>query len=146
MKSLQCSGRLVPEYLARFLKCAEPTILSWVRATTADNYSIDKIRELPIPLPPLDEQRRIAAILDQADDLRRKRQQTLVRLEQVYFSAFVEMFGDPIGNPKGWPSDTCLGDTAEIVSGITKGRKLNGASTRPVPILPLPTCRIAHSR
>lgn len=98
MKSLQCNGRLLPEYLARFLKDAEPTILSWVRATTADNYSIDKIRELPIPLPSLDEQRRIAAILDQADELRRKRREPSSKCDKLAHAIYRDYFGDPVAN------------------------------------------------
>lgn len=93
------------------------------------------VDELEIPLPPLDEQRRIAAILDQADDLRRKRRHGLERLELLSFSTFVDMFGDPIANPRDWPTDIRLGQIAEIVSGVTKGRKLNGARTRAVPYL-----------
>lgn len=135
MKSLQCNDRLLPEYLARFLKNSESIILSWVRATTADNYSIENIRQLPIPLPPLDEQRRIAAILDQADDLRRKRREALAWLDQLYFACFTELFGDTVVNSKAWPANTRLGAVAKIVSGITKGRKLNGAKTRTVPYL-----------
>jgi type I restriction enzyme S subunit len=52
-----------------------------------------------IPLPPLEEQKRIAAILDQADELRRKRQRALDRLNQLGQAIFIEMFGDPIENP-----------------------------------------------
>jgi type I restriction enzyme S subunit len=59
----------------------------------------------------------------------------LETLEPLYFSTFVDLFGDPISNPRSWPTDVLLGDVAEIVSGITKGRKLNGAQTRPVPYL-----------
>jgi type I restriction enzyme S subunit len=86
-------------------------------------------------LPSLDEQRRIATILDQADDLRRKRQEALALLDQLGLATFLEMFGEPIPNSKVWPTNTPLGDVAEIVSGITKGRKLNGAPTRTVPYL-----------
>lgn len=124
MKSLQCNGRLLPEYLARFLKDAEPTILSWVRATTADNYSIDKVRELRIPLPPLDEQRRIAAILDQADDLRRKRREALERIDQLSTAVFYEMFGNPISNSMAWPEQ----QFADVCSRVTVGIVVRPAS------------------
>jgi type I restriction enzyme S subunit len=59
--------------------------------------------QFKIPLPPLPEQRKIAAILDKADAVRRKRQQTLELADQFLRSAFIDMFGDPVTNPKGWP-------------------------------------------
>ena len=67
------------------------------------------ILESKIPLPPLPEQGRIAAILDQADALRAKRQEALAQLDSLTQSIFIEMFGDPAANPKGWEAAT-LGD------------------------------------
>jgi type I restriction enzyme S subunit len=61
------------------------------------------LTDAEIPLPPLEEQKRIAAILDQADELRRKRQCALDRLNQLGQAIFIEMFGDPASNPMGWP-------------------------------------------
>jgi type I restriction enzyme S subunit len=55
-----------------------------------------------VPLPPLAEQRRIAAMLDKADAIRRKRQESLRLLDEFLRSAFLEMFGDPVRNEKGW--------------------------------------------
>ena len=86
-------------------------------------------------LPPLPEQRRIAAILDQADALRAKRREALAQLDRLAQSVFVEMFGDPVSNPMNWPESHVLGDVAEIVSGITKGRKISSSATRSVPYL-----------
>lgn len=65
IKALICNGRADPNYIAHIVKAAEPTVLKWVRAATADNFPIDSLRNLQIP--PLAEQRRIAAILDKAD-------------------------------------------------------------------------------
>jgi len=56
-----------------------------------------------VPVPPLPEQRRIAAILDKADALRAKRREAIAKLDQLLQSVFLEMFGDPVTNPKGWP-------------------------------------------
>ncbi len=62
---------------------------------TIQNLSLSQIGELRIPLPPLPEQRRIAAILDKADALRTKRREALAQLDRLAQSIFVEMFGDP---------------------------------------------------
>ena len=79
-------------------------------------------REEELPLPSLDEQRRIAAILDKVTDLINKRRAQLDKLDLLLKSRFVEMFGDPVLNPMNWPS-VPLSDMADIVSGVTKGRK-----------------------
>lgn len=55
-----------------------------------------------IPLPPLAEQKRIAAILDKADAIRQKRQQAINLANDFLRSVFLDMFGDPVTNPKGW--------------------------------------------
>ncbi len=62
-----------------------------------------------LPYTPLPEQRRIAAILDQADVLRAKRREALAQLDSLTQAIFVEMFGDPISNPFNW-SKVTLGD------------------------------------
>lgn len=57
---------------------------------------------LKIPLPPLEEQHRIAAILDKADAIRHKRFEAIRLTEELLRAAFLDMFGDPVTNPKGW--------------------------------------------
>ena len=76
----------------------------WPKRGAAQPFiTIGDARKLKIPLPPLEEQKRIAAILDQADELRRKRQRALDRLGQLGQAIFIEMFGDPATNTMGWP-------------------------------------------
>lgn len=72
------------------------------RGGTQKFISLGNIRELEIPLPPLAEQKRIAAILDKADAIRRKRQQAIQLADDFLRAVFLDMFGDPVTNPKGW--------------------------------------------
>ena len=104
-------------------------------STTLPIVNKSRFSDLEIKYPPLAEQRRIASILDQADELRQKRQQAIEKLDQLLQATFIDMFGDPVSNPKGWRSDKNLGDVADIVSGITKGRKITGKSLREIPYL-----------
>lgn len=60
------------------------------------------LKETTIPLPPLAEQKRIAGILDAADELRTKRRESIEQLDTLLQSVFLDMFGDPVTNPKGW--------------------------------------------
>jgi type I restriction enzyme S subunit len=80
----------------------------------------DLLKRLEIPLPPLDEQKRIAAILDKVDQLRKKRRRAVALLDTLTQSIFLEMFGDPISNPKGWPSSD-LARVCVAKSGIKAG-------------------------
>ena len=66
------------------------------------NLSPKDLAGMEIPLPPLAEQKRIAAILDKADAIRRKRQQTIQLADDFLRAVFLDMFGDPVTNPKGW--------------------------------------------
>ena len=74
------------------------------------------LKDFKIPLPPLPEQKRIAAILDKADSIRRKRQASVRLTEDLLRSVFLDMFGDPVTNPKGW--EICrLGDVVDKIEG-----------------------------
>jgi type I restriction enzyme S subunit len=66
------------------------------------NLNSELVRGVQIPLPPLDEQKRIAAILDAADALRAKRRQSIAQLDALIQSTFLDLFGDPVTNPMGW--------------------------------------------
>ena len=65
---------------------------------------LSDLRQVQIPLPPLSEQRRIAAILDQADTLRAKRREALAHLDSLMQSIFFEMFGDPSHSTQSFPA------------------------------------------
>src|SRR5262249_52376355 len=84
----------------------------------------DFLKRLEIPLPTLDKQRRIAAILDKADALRRKRKRAIGLLDSLTQSIFIEMFGDPVSNPKSFPWKT-LGEIGRLDRGVSKHRPRN---------------------
>jgi type I restriction enzyme S subunit len=105
------------------------------KTTNISNLNIGRCEAMEIPLPTFDEQRRIAAILDQAEQLRAKRRAAIALLDQLPWAIFLEMFGDPTTNPMGWPNGHQLADYADLVSGITKGRKLNGQAVREIPYM-----------
>ena len=69
---------------------------------TGYNRHFKWLKEAQIPLPPLDEQHRIAAVLDKVSDLIAKRHQQLDKLDELVKVRFVEMFGDPVSNPYHW--------------------------------------------
>ena len=75
------------------------------------------LTKVKIPLPPLSEQKRIAAILDKADAIRRKRQQAIQLADDFLRAVFLEMFGDPVTNPKGWKVKAL----ADVCKKITDG-------------------------
>jgi type I restriction enzyme S subunit len=75
-----------------------------------------QVAKIEIPLPPLAEQKRIAAILDAADALRTKRREALAQLDALLQSTFLTLFGDPVSNPMGWPMVE-LGNVADLITG-----------------------------
>ncbi|MET8837083.1 restriction endonuclease subunit S [Micromonospora sp. NPDC004540] len=81
----------------------QTTVRSFGQKTTnISNLNFERCLKLTIPLPPLEEQRRIAEVLDRADELRAKRREALAHLGDLTQSIFLEMFSDPIKNPQGY--------------------------------------------
>jgi type I restriction enzyme, S subunit len=92
-------------FLAQFFQSRSywSQIRQKTQGATLGGVNATSLSEIEIPLPPLDEQRRIAAILGRADTLRRKRKRALGLLDNLTQSIFLEMFGDPIENTKRLP-------------------------------------------
>ncbi|WP_318557053.1 restriction endonuclease subunit S [Geobacter anodireducens] len=88
--------------------------------TSIPGLNRDDIYQTKIPLPPLDEQCRIAAILDKADAIRRKRKESIRLTEEFLRSTFLEMFGDPVTNPKGWDIVRIKDVCSEIVDCVNR--------------------------
>jgi type I restriction enzyme S subunit len=106
------SSRLNCQYLMRFLTTeqTQQKLLNIAGAgATREAITKSEIEKFSIPLPPLAEQKRIAAILDAADALRAKRREALAQLDALLQSTFLTLFGDPVSNPMGW-AQAELGD------------------------------------
>ena len=84
-----------------------------VNGATRQKLTQADMRKMEIPFPPLDEQRKIAAVLDKVSDLIVKRRQQLDKLDELVKSRFIEMFGDPVDNPHGFRK-VALSELAEI--------------------------------
>lgn len=101
----------------------------WVNQATVPREALLKLQ---VPLPKLTEQKRIAAILGKADTIRRKRQQAIQLADEFLRSAFLDMFGDPVANPKGWE----LGTLGDFILSATDGPHVSPKySTSGIPFL-----------
>ena len=94
-------------------------ITKLVTGTAQQNFGPSHLKATKISIPPLPEQRRIAEILDKADALRAKRRAALAQLDTLTQSIFLDMFGDPATNPKGWPQVPIGDHASKIGSGAT---------------------------
>jgi type I restriction enzyme S subunit len=108
------TARVASRFLYHYLKTVDFYCLA--PATTVPALRKSDLEKLKVPLPPLPEQRRIAAILDQADALRAKRREALAQLDSLTQSIFIEMFGDFVANPKGF-SVSLLGKVCDVRDG-----------------------------
>lgn len=84
------------------------------QTTNISNLNYERCLNLPIPLPKLEEQKRIAAILDKADAIRRKRQETIHASAKLVDSTFYQLFGDPLSPDQRW-NVKVVGDVAGII-------------------------------
>ena len=128
------------QYVRWFIE--SPVARQWMaqhtKGVAVTGINLGDLRKLPVPAVPLDEQHRIANVLDKADGVRRKRRETIALYGQLLRSAFLEMFGDPVRNPRGWPVKA-LGELADAQSGVAKGKRYAGQA-----MVTLPYMRVAN--
>ena len=107
-----------PAYFAHFFRTQQyrQRVSALAAGININNLRNEHLDGIQIPIPPLREQRRIAEILDTADALRAKRRAALAQLDTLTQSIFLDMFGDPATNPKGWPRPSLIRllETAEV--------------------------------
>jgi type I restriction enzyme S subunit len=121
LKALTCGPDLDPHYLLYFLLSQAARLERMGKGATVKGITLDRLRDLVVPLPSLPKQRRIAAVLDKVEQVRRKRGEALRLSGEFLRSAFLEMFGDPVRNERDWDRKA-LGDIAVVTTGNTPPR------------------------
>jgi len=120
-------------YLSYFFNSPEgkAKIIQIQTGATLKHLNCRDIRDVTLPLPSLSKQRHIADILDKADSLREHRRQAIAKLDELLKSIFLDMFGDPVTNLKGWPKVTIR----DLVSEVNYGTSSKAGEQGQFPIL-----------
>ena len=124
LKAIQCNSENIDKkFLFYYLKNKSNYFERIATGATVKGIKISHILDLQIPLPPLATQKKIAAILDAADAYRQKTKALIGKYEQLGQSLFLEMFGDPVVNPKGWDVKPLHKVCSNILGGGTPSKK-----------------------
>ena len=112
------------KYLYHYMNKLQDTIYNKALGCAQPNISPKEIGELEIYLPNINEQKAIVEVLDKAQELIDKRKKQIEALDELVKSKFIEMFGDPVTNPKGWEKKK-LNELGELSRGKSKHRPRN---------------------
>lgn len=93
--------------------------IKYATGAVVKNLNKEVVSKVIVPLPPLAEQQRIAAILDKVEEIKCKREQGIKKLDELAQSSFVDMFGDPVKNNKKWPVANLVDQVFKLGSGST---------------------------
>ena len=107
---------LSPMYLMHYCATLKEKLSTLSGKATIDFVSAEKVRQIPIPVPPMEEQERIVAELDCLSSVIEKKREQLRELDALAQSIFYQMFGDPITNEKGWEVKK-LGEVCDVRDG-----------------------------
>jgi type I restriction enzyme S subunit len=130
------AGHMDARYLLHFLRQKHLRLAGERRMTGSAGQRrvpVGFLADLEVSLPSLSEQRRIADILDRADALRAKRRAALAQLDALIQSIFVDMFGDPATNPKGWGIEPMRDLVREFRYGTSNKSQLVGSPALRIP-------------
>ncbi|WP_346855401.1 restriction endonuclease subunit S [uncultured Draconibacterium sp.] len=105
------------EYLMYYLNFADLTL--YINGATRGKLTKTSLNSIKIPLPPLETQKKIAAILDAADQYRQRTKTLIEKYDQLAQALFLDMFGDPVANSKGWEIKKMKELSTQIGSGNT---------------------------
>ena len=127
--------KILTKYVYRYLTAHMFLLEAGFKGAGLKHISKTYIQNIKIPYPEnVEVQKKIAAIFEKAEWLKEWRKEADSLTDEFLKSTFLEMFGDPVNNSNGWEI-TKLQNLAEIVSGVTKGRKLSGKSLISAPYL-----------
>ena len=118
------SKKHIPKYLYYFLNSIRKKVVNEAYGGAQPHISQGYVKELQIPLPPLEQQKKIAAILDAADELRQKDKVLIAKYDELTQALFLDMFGDPVSNPKRWEK-VRFEDVGKLDRGKSKHRPRN---------------------
>jgi type I restriction enzyme S subunit len=90
------------KYLKYWFLTIKERLLNRAVGAALPNISLGIVKELQIPLPPIEQQKKIASILDAADTYRQLTKALIAKYDELTQSLFLDMFGDPVKNEKGW--------------------------------------------
>jgi type I restriction enzyme, S subunit len=119
LASIRVGNKIHYKYLFFFLKAIEKRLSEMGNGSTFSAITTGDVKSIQIPLPPLPIQKRIADILDKADALRKKDRELLKKYDELAQAIFIDMFGDPVKNEKGWEVKKLGECTSKIGSGST---------------------------
>ena len=114
------NDKVIPEYLYYFLKSQKVKFVKDGVGGAQPNISVGYLKKVEMELPSLDEQRAIVEVLDKTTNIMVMRNQEIASLDNLIKARFVEMFGDPIKNPKGWEVVTIGDIVKEVKYGTSK--------------------------
>lgn len=114
------------KYLKYWFSTIKEILLNRAVGAALANISLGIVKDLDIPLPPLTQQQKIANILDAADALRQNDKALLAKYDELTQALFLDMFGDPVSNPKGWEKVETIKYCSSIVPGRDKPKSFTG--------------------
>ncbi len=124
LSAIRSHSNLNNYFLYYYLKCNEKKVASLGTGSTFQAITQTTLKRLEIPLPPLDDQIRIATLLSKVENLISRRREQLRQLDELLKSVFLEMFGDPVRNEKGWETEP-LAKFGSLDRGVSKHRPRN---------------------
>lgn len=119
-----CGTELVPEYLAYWLRTQKAKMIQHAGRTTFKEIARGTIRKFEIPIPPLTDQHRIVDLLSRAEGIVRLHREAEKKAAELIPALFLDIFGDPASNPKGWP----VRKVSDFVTRFEGGKNIQAGS------------------